>query len=75
MKSLSHASVPGSTGRSRRRSLHGVVLVCRRFAVHAERETLISLVRGLVQMARHRGRRAGTAAAREDALGILILLA
>jgi putative ABC transport system permease protein len=27
-----------------------VVLLCRRFAVHAERETLISLVRGLVQM-------------------------
>jgi len=27
-----------------------VVLVCRRFAVHVERETAISLVRGLVQM-------------------------
>lgn len=27
-----------------------VVLICRRFAVHVERETLLSLVRGLVQM-------------------------
>ena len=27
-----------------------VVLLCRRFAVHVERETVISLVRGLVQM-------------------------
>jgi putative ABC transport system permease protein len=27
-----------------------VVLICRRFAVHVERETVISLVRGLVQM-------------------------
>jgi putative ABC transport system permease protein len=27
-----------------------VVLVCRRFAVHVERETAISLLRGLVQM-------------------------
>jgi putative ABC transport system permease protein len=29
----------------------GVVLLCRRFAVHVERETVISLARGLVQMA------------------------
>jgi putative ABC transport system permease protein len=28
----------------------GVVLLCRRFAVHVERETVISLARGLVQM-------------------------
>ena len=28
----------------------GVVLLCRRFSVHVERETVISLVRGLVQM-------------------------
>jgi putative ABC transport system permease protein len=28
----------------------GVVLLCRRFAVHVERETIISLSRGLVQM-------------------------
>jgi UDP-glucose/iron transport system permease protein len=28
----------------------GVVLLCRRFAVHVERETIISLARGLVQM-------------------------
>jgi putative ABC transport system permease protein len=28
----------------------GVVLMCRRFGVHAERETVISLARGLVQM-------------------------
>jgi len=28
----------------------GVVLLCRRFAVHVERETLVSLARGLVQM-------------------------
>ena len=28
-----------------------VVLVCRRFAVHVERETVTSLARGLVQMA------------------------
>ena len=28
-----------------------VVLVCRRFAVHVERETMTSLARGLVQMA------------------------
>jgi putative ABC transport system permease protein len=27
-----------------------VVLICRRFAVHVERETMLSLVRGLVQM-------------------------
>ena len=27
-----------------------VVLICRRFAVHVERETVLSLVRGLVQM-------------------------
>ena len=27
-----------------------VVLLCRRFAVHVERETAISMVRGLVQM-------------------------
>ena len=28
----------------------GVVVLCRRFAVHVERETVISLARGLVQM-------------------------
>ena len=28
----------------------GVVMLCRRFAVHVERETVISLARGLVQM-------------------------
>ncbi|HEY0070064.1 MAG TPA: ABC transporter permease, partial [Chloroflexia bacterium] len=28
-----------------------VMLVCRRFSVHVERETVISLVRGLVQIA------------------------
>ena len=28
----------------------GVVLLCRRFSIHVERETVISLVRGLVQM-------------------------
>ena len=27
-----------------------VVLLCRRFAVHVERETAISVIRGLVQM-------------------------
>ena len=27
-----------------------VVLICRRFAVHVERETMLSLVRGVVQM-------------------------
>jgi putative ABC transport system permease protein len=28
----------------------GVVILCRRFAVHVERETMLSLVRGLIQM-------------------------
>ena len=28
----------------------GVVVLCRRFAVHIERETVISLARGLIQM-------------------------
>ena len=42
-----------------------VVLMCRRFAVHVERETVLSLVRGLVQMV-FVGMVSGCAAARKS---------
>ena len=47
---MQRCSGDGASGRRRSLLCLGVVFLCRRFGVHVERETVLSLARGLVQM-------------------------